>query len=96
MNKKQLQAFLTDQGYKNLRYVQGTLCGTQRMFTTTAIIIGLTEQSYERRYCFQDHNEAPLMLLCMKDVIHHPSGNWIKVKGRMNEKILDDLNPLWK
>jgi hypothetical protein len=89
MNKHLLQS-LESLGYSGLREIGGDIIGLYDYLTTRAIVVGLNEFGYERRYCYQDREEATSSLEIW-DGKGHPPGNWIKVKGRG----IDELNPLW-
>lgn len=93
-----LKNFLEENKYFELCEIGDNVVGLHKYFTTLGLVVGLTLISYERRYCYQDPAEAYLALEHYKKnpKLVHPSGNWIKVKGRMNGKILDDMNPNWK
>ena len=64
---------------------------------TTGIVIGLTETSYRRRYCYPSHFDAVEAYEKMETTKSDPSGNWVKVKGVSDTgEWLDDLNPNMK
>ena len=88
-----LLAYLKSEGYVCLRAISGDVCGLQSQLFTTALIVGLTDISYERRYCYEHTYEAIAALLEYSDTSNHPSGRWVKVKGRYRGRPLDDLNP---
>lgn len=92
----ELEAFLTENGYFGLVVVEGVVCGLYDYSTTRSVVISLTADSYERRYCYQNRDEAVLGLRLLIDVRKsHPYGNWIKLKGGFLGKPVDMLNPLW-
>jgi hypothetical protein len=92
MNRILLETWLCTQGYKEMRWIDETLCGLHEYAYTCGIVVGLSVDTYERRYCYQDRAEAAKELLRW-DGNGHPPGNWIKVKGRMNGIYLDEFNP---
>jgi hypothetical protein len=95
MTQQELIAFLEEQGFKNLRVIDGKLCGTHDYITTRGLAVGLSEISYERRYCYQNRAEADAAFAAYTDTNQHPSGMWIKVKGVFRGKPIDALNPRW-
>lgn len=83
-----LEAFLSEQGYGELRSIGGTVCGLHRYNFTTGLVVGLTFEGYERRYCYEHLQHARSALLAW-DGGRHPGGPWIKCKGAG----IDLLNP---
>lgn len=83
-----LEAFLLEQGYSELRPIGGVVCGLHRYNFTTGLVVGLTFECYERRYCYE-HGEEALMALRVWDGLGHPQGPWVKCKGAG----IDLLNP---
>ena len=73
-------AFLLANGYSNDRTIDGTLCALQKMLFTTALVVGITDDGYERRYCYERYCDA-LDALEAWDGTGHPPGPWIVVKG---------------
>jgi hypothetical protein len=92
---KELEAFLTKNGYTNLKIISGLICGLHDYVTTRAIVVGLNADSYERRYCYQNRDEANAAFSDFKNTDVHPRGNWIKLKGVYKGKAVDLLNPEW-
>lgn len=90
---EKLIQYLEENGYFDMRVIDGQLCGLHRYAYTTGIVVGLTELSYERRYCYPLHREAVAAFEAMTTVDKHPDGPWVKVKGRFKGELLDDLNP---
>ena len=95
MTNEQLMDAMRLEGYGDLCWIQGKLCGTISLFTTTALVVGFSEYSYERRYCYVDRRDTVQALQTYTNLSEHPSGNWVKVKGVMNNRVLDDVNPNW-
>lgn len=82
-------------GYFHCRSLpEGKIAANMDMLTTRAIIVGLDSYGYERRYCYQDREEATRELERW-DGTGHPGGNWIKLKGTYNGEAVDMLNPEW-
>ncbi|MBU7572548.1 MAG: hypothetical protein KAF64_04270 [Hydrogenophaga sp.] len=55
---------------------------------TTAVVVGLDDVGYQRRYCYEHRADAQAALSAW-DGREHPSGPWIKCKGAG----IDLLNP---
>lgn len=72
-----LLAFLTANGYTHLRVLEdGTVCGLGKLLFTTGLHIGLNEQMWERRYCFEDPAKALAELQRLENEDSIPEG-WI-------------------
>ena len=95
MTQEELLAELDAEGYKNLKLIDGKIVGTLDYITTRGLVVGLDSCGYEYRYCYQDRNEATEALSEYVDLSEHPTGNWIKLKGRRNNMSVDELNPKW-
>ena len=95
MSEDQLLEFLQSQGYRELRRIDGVLCGTLDYVTTRGLCVGLDALSCERRYCYQHRAEADAALEAYSDPSGHPLGNWIKVKGKFRGEYIDAFNPNW-
>lgn len=80
--------FLQAQGYRQLRRIGGVLCGLRGFNFTVGLVVGLSFESYERRYCYE-HLDDARAALAQWDGIGHPPGPWIKCKGAG----IDLLNP---
>jgi hypothetical protein len=83
-----LSQFLAANGYTDLHEIDGVVYGLQKFMFTHGLMVGLTMDSYERRYCYEHRTDA-LAALESWDGEGHPSGPWIKCKGRG----IDMLNP---
>ena len=84
---------LGEGNYSNLCVIAGKVCGLGRYMFTTGILVGMTTDTpYERRYCYEQARDAFDALLAW-DGTGHPGGPWIKVKGQMNGRWLDELGP---
>ncbi|MCH9735848.1 MAG: hypothetical protein K0U78_15060 [Actinomycetia bacterium] len=75
-----LQSLLENQGYIEVKEINGNVIGLLPFAFSFGIVIGLTEIGYEYRYCYPKYIDA------IKDWKEwdgkgHPSGNWIKLKG---------------
>jgi len=79
---------LSASGYANICKLQGLVCAVKRFNFTTAIVVGLDDVGYQRRYCYE-HGEDAVAALSAWDGQEHPSGPWIKCKGAG----IDFLNP---
>jgi hypothetical protein len=84
----QLAAFLHGEGYRLMRVIQGKTCALQQFNFTIGLVVGLTFDGYERRYCFETVEDARDSLLSWDGTLH-PPGPWIKCKGHG----IDLLNP---
>lgn len=81
-----LEKLLTNEGYTNLRYIDGVgWCGLYRFIFTTGLCIGLDDVGYKGRYCYPTHLDASEALKEW-DGTNDPSGNWIKYKGEGGER----------
>lgn len=79
------KVYLIEQGYMPLREVEGRgLCGIRRMLYTVGLFYGLTNDSYEGRYCYETFAEAVIGLFTW-DGKSDPDGDWIKHKGQIGE-----------
>lgn len=88
MTTQELHAFLTANGYTDLREIGGRLCGLNRFIFTTGLVVGLDEVGYQVRYCYEHEADARDALEAW-DGMGYPSGPWIKAKGLD----MDMLNP---
>ena len=67
-------------GYSDIRSTRGLLCAILQFNVTTALVVGLDEAGYQRRYCYE-HRADARAALSVWDGRDHPSGPWIKCKG---------------
>lgn len=73
--KNNLIEFYENLGYQNVRILQdGTICATSELIFTRALYIGLTEFSWEKRFCFEDRKRAIEELLKLEDQDSEPTG----------------------
>jgi len=84
-----LDVFLTSMGYTHLRDIAGVKCGLMRFNFTYGLLVGLTEDGYNLRYCYEHASDAEEALR-LWGRSGHPGGPWIKCKGAG----IDLLNPL--
>ena len=85
-----LQLVIDQNGYSEPRHMpDGVWCALLPFNFTWGLVVGLTADCYERRYCFEHQVEASKALKEW-DGKEHPPGQWIKAKGAG----LDLLNPL--
>lgn len=87
-----LFSFLQEEDYYNLLVINGKVCGLHRFMFTTGLVVGLTFDSYERRYCYETERDAGAALI-LWDGVEHPDGPWIKLKGTYEGEYVDLLNP---
>lgn len=77
MNNSNLMMFLESQGYTDLRELEdGTIAGMTRLMFTKAIVLGLTKDGWEYRYCYEDFGRASHEFAKIKTVDDVPSG-WV-------------------
>jgi len=92
MASKPLLDCLHTEGYYNLTEINGRLCGLHRFAFTVGLVVGLDYFGYEGRYCFERESDALESLLTW-DGKQHPSGEWLKFKGKYEGEYLDMANP---
>lgn len=61
-NAKTLADILDANGYKELRVIDGQLCGIQRFIYTVGVCYGLDSTGYVGRFCFDTWANASLFL----------------------------------
>ena len=75
-------------GHTSVRILDGQVCGVKSFLFTSAIVVGIDECGYSRRYCYEHQADAQAALLAWNG-LGHPGGPWIKCKGSG----IDLLNP---
>lgn len=70
------------EGYQSPKLINGIWCALQRMAFTTGLFVGIDEYGYSHRYCYESFREASNALSAYEDTNEHPSGDWIKRKGK--------------
>lgn len=85
---------LAELGFFEAREVAGELCALQDYMFTRAIVLGIDEIGYKRRYCFENRDDAN-RAIAEWDGTDHPPGNWIKLKGTYKGEPVNLLNPNW-
>lgn len=85
---------MKDEGYLGPRYLEsGELAGLRPMLVTWGLFVGLTEDYYRCRYCYESLDDA-LRALALWDGRGDPPGPWVKHKGRDNNGLpVDRINP---
>lgn len=79
--------------YTNVRKLpSGELAGLSRMVYTTGIIVGLHDDGYRGRYCYENACEAQDALNAWTGE-GDPSGPWIKYKGEGGERLGPGAKP---
>jgi hypothetical protein len=58
MNNKELMEHFKDDYYPMRELPDGTLAGVRPMMSTTAVFFGITEEFWEKRFCFEDRATA--------------------------------------
>lgn len=88
--------FLESQGYYDIRKLESVTgpyyVGLHDYAFTTGLVVGLTYESYERRYCYENESDAKDALDQFTNRNTHASGPWIKCKGRFEGYPIDILN----
>ncbi|MNL15574.1 hypothetical protein D3C87_1365680 [compost metagenome] len=79
---------LSSSGCTDICVLQGQVCAVKQFNYTTAVVVGLDDVGYQRRYCYEHRADAQAALAAW-DGCEHPSGPWIKCKGAG----IDLLNP---
>jgi len=79
---------LAASGYTHICVLQDQVCAVKQFNFTTAVVVGLDDVGYQRRYCYEYQADAQAALVAW-DGREHPSGPWIKCKGAG----IDLLNP---
>jgi hypothetical protein len=87
MEQKELISYLESEGYHQIKEIKGRgLCGLREFVFTIGVVEGLTEDSYEGRWCYPKENGAEAYLaMSIWDGESDPPGNWVKYKGRRGE-----------
>jgi hypothetical protein len=83
-----LVSVLLASGYEDIRALADQVCAVKRFNFTTAVVVGLDDVGYQRRYCYE-HQDVARAALPAWDGREHPPGPWIKCKGAG----IDLLNP---
>ena len=83
-----LAEMLSTSGYTDFCVRKEQVCAVKQFNFTTAIVVGLDDVGYQRRYCYEHRGDAQAAL-AVWDGREHPSGPWIKCKGAG----IDLLNP---
>jgi hypothetical protein len=83
-----LADILAKNGYTDICVLRRQVCAVRGFNFTTAVVVGLDDVGYERRYCYEHRSDAQVAL-AIWDGVGHPSGPWIKCKGAG----IDLLNP---
>lgn len=82
-----LREELTNEGYYNLKVVEGRgICGMMRFIFTTAIVENITSIGYKGRWCYpHELVKECLVAYTIWDGKEDPIGGWIKYKGSHDE-----------
>ena len=57
-----LEQTLTENGYEEIRIINGMVCGIHRFIYTCGVCYGLDDTGYVGRYCFDSAGYASLFL----------------------------------
>lgn len=77
-----------EMGYTDVRWIGEVMCGLMPMMFTTGLFVGLHDLGYDRRYCYENVEDATFAIITWNGK-GHPPGPWIKCKGSCG----DILNP---
>jgi hypothetical protein len=58
----EFEKFLTEEGYTNVRVIDGVICATLRFIYTVGVCYGLDSTGYRGRFCFDSQQNAELFL----------------------------------
>lgn len=78
MNKEKIISL----GYTSPKLINGVWCAVMRMIFTTGLFVGIEEDSVSHRYCYNTFKEAQDALAAYENTNDHPTGDWIKRKGK--------------
>ena len=80
-----------ENGYHHPVVIQNSVCAIQQFFTTVAIVVGISDTGYSRRYCFHEYQDATHALLewVANPEQDHPGMEWIKLKGVFNKQAVN-------
>lgn len=77
-----LIAFLQKNGYQDVRVLEnGTVIGTVELMFTRGLCVGLSWDSWEARYCYEDRTLATRAALEMVDDDEPPLAGYIATRG---------------
>ena len=88
LHKQMTTQINTRPGFDRHRVINHQICVVRRYLYTYALVVGVTDTGYQRRYCYEEESEA-VAALSSWDGADHPPGPWIKCKGAD----VDLLNP---
>lgn len=74
---EEMLAFLTTQGYRNVRKVEGGFIGLMPLIYSTGLCIGLGAWGYEERYCYGDRFLAERACNAMKSIDDDPLKGYV-------------------
>lgn len=80
MNRTALLAAITEGYYEPRELPTGDVIGVRQMVVTFGLFVGITEDGYRYRYCYELAEDA-LTALRTWDGIGDAPGPWIKRKG---------------
>lgn len=80
--------------YDNWRVLEdGTICCTCRLATTTAILIGVDEHSWEHRFCYPGAKLALLALACLEKADSEPLLGYVASRHAPGARITLKFTP---
>ena len=57
-----LEQMLVDNGYQNIREIDGMVCAAMRFIFTVGVCYGIDQTGYRGRFCFDTYQNAMLFL----------------------------------
>lgn len=81
---ERLRGLLEEEGYKDLRIIEGKgICGIRAFIYTAGLCYGLDETGYKGRYCYP-YEKVHQLAFAYKTWTGKgdPSGDWVKHKGQ--------------
>jgi hypothetical protein len=82
---KDLEEFLTKEGYKNLRVIPGRgVCGLMGFAYTVGLVWGIDKNGYCGRWCYpREKAVQAVMALSVWNGVGDPPFEWLKYKGNI-------------
>lgn len=88
-----VQRMLNDEGYVAVRKLPtGEFAGVEQLLYTAALVVGMNNFGWERKYCYEKKRDAMEALFAW-DGNGDPPGLWIKANGKFGEFIEERMNP---
>lgn len=92
----ELEKYLNEQGYFNLKVVDGKICGLMKFMYTIGLVVNIKEWDYEYRYCYPYANTAECLLdFGVYKYGVDPIGGWVKQKGGNIDRVNPAIEEEW-